>query len=58
MPEQFLNHVKQALNMVKRTGLVDTYYSAHKKCKKAQKEWEKVVTNIVKYKEQLLRKVH
>ncbi len=46
MPEQFLNYVKQALNVVKRTGLVDTYYSAHKKDEK-----EKVVTDIVMYKE-------
>ncbi len=47
--EQFLLHIKQALHTVKRAGLVDKYYSARAKCETAQKEWDKVMTSIVKY---------
>ncbi len=49
-PEQFLLHVKQALHAVKWAGLVDKYYSARTKRETAQKEWDKVMTSIVKYK--------
>ena len=54
MPEQFLNHVKQH-NVVKRTGLVETYYTACKKCKQVQKDWEKAMTDIGKYKESIVK---
>jgi hypothetical protein len=47
--EQFLLHVKQALHAVKRAGLLDKYYSAHAKQETAHKEWDKVMTSIVKY---------
>jgi hypothetical protein len=50
MPEQFLLHVKQALHAVKRVELVYKYYSARAKRETAQKEWDKVMTSIVKYK--------
>ncbi len=50
MPVQFLLHIKQALQAVKRAGLVDKYYSAHAKRETTQKEWDKVMTSTVKYK--------
>jgi hypothetical protein len=50
-PEQFLLHVKQAMHVVKRAGLVDTYYSARKKREKAHIEFDKVVSSIVKWEE-------
>jgi hypothetical protein len=49
-PEQFLLHVKQAMHSVKQAGLVDEYYSAHKKCIAAHANWDKAVTSIVNYK--------
>lgn len=52
-PEQFLNHVKQGLNAVKRTGLMDRYYTARAKREKAQKDWEKAETEIVNYEEEM-----
>ena len=50
-PEQFLLHVKQAMHAVKRAGLVDTYYSAREKRKKAHIEFDKAVSSIVKWEE-------
>ena len=50
MPEQFLFHIKQVMHAVKQAGLVDTYYAARKKCEAAQKNWDRVVTLIIKYK--------
>ncbi len=49
MPEQFQLHLKQAMHTVKWAGLVDTSCAAHEKCKSAQKNWDKVVTSIIKY---------
>ncbi len=50
-PEQFLNHVKQGLNPVKRTGLMDKYYSARAKGVKAKKDLKKVEAEIAEYEE-------
>ena len=48
-PEQFLLHFKQAMHSVQWARLVGEYYSAREKCIAAQKNWEKVLTSIVKY---------
>ncbi len=46
-PEQFLNHVKQGLhNAVKRTGLMDKYYTAREKRVQAQRALKKVEAEI------------
>jgi len=53
-PEQFLNHVKQGLNAVKRTGLMDKYNTARAKRVKAKKDLKKVEAEIAEYEEKMV----
>ena len=45
-PEQFLNHVKQALNAIKRMGLFEGYNTAYEKREKFRKLHEQAKTDV------------